>query len=138
VRIVYCPGVWDLCHIGHLNILNASKALGDLLVVGVVSDDGAEAYKFRRPVHDEQTRLAVIRALRMVDFAVLQPTTDPTPVLEVIRPHVLTHGSDWEQLREGQETLERLGIEFTLLPYTWGTSSSELIETLVKRGQEAT
>lgn len=131
-RIVFCPGVFDLCHIGHLNILRASKALGDVLVVGVVSDEGAAAYK-RRPVQDEQTRLAVIKALRMVSFAYLQPTTDPTPLLEVVRPHVLTHGSDWTQLREGQETLTRLGIEFVRLPYTPGVSTGQLIERAFER-----
>lgn len=137
MKTIYCPGCWDLLHPGHLNILERSRALGDRLVVGVVSDDGAEAYK-RRPVQDEQTRLAVIRALRVVDLAVLQKTTDPTPELEVIRPDILTHGSDWSQLREGQETLERLGIAFVLLPYTPGVSTSDLIAQLFARGAAVT
>lgn len=136
-RIIYCPGVWDLLHLGHLNILRRSKSLGDKLIVGVVSDEGAAAYK-RRPVHDEVTRLEVVKALRMVDAAYIQATTDPTPLLELLRPHVLTHGTDWEQLREGQETLERLGIAFVRLPYTQGVSSSEYIAQLVQRGMEVT
>jgi rfaE bifunctional protein nucleotidyltransferase chain/domain len=137
VRVIYCPGVFDLLHQGHLNMLTGSKALGDRLIVGVVSDAGAAAYK-RLPVQDEGTRLAVIRALRVVDWAVIQPTTDPTPVLELLRPDVLTHGSDWDQLREGQETLARLGIEFAILPYTPGISSSDLVAALVDRGRAVT
>jgi bifunctional ADP-heptose synthase (sugar kinase/adenylyltransferase) len=61
-------------------------------------------------------------------MAVLQPTTDPTPVLERLRPDVMTHGDDWERLREGQETLERLGIEWQLVPYTPGISTTLLRE----------
>lgn len=139
-RIIYCPGVWDLLHRGHLNILRASRAMGEMLIVGVVSDDGVEAYKGRRPVHDEQTRLEVIRSLRMVDGARIQPTTDPTPILEALipRPTALTHGDDWERLREGQETLDLLGIEFRLIPYTHGVSSSGYIAELAERGMAVT
>jgi cytidyltransferase-like protein len=132
-RIVYTAGVWDLLHQGHLNLLTRSKALGEVLVVGVVSDDGTAAYK-RRPLHDQRTRLEVIRALRMVDFAVLQPTTDPSLILELLRPAIMTHGSDWSRLREGHETLERLGIDFRVLPYTPGVCSSDLVAACVERG----
>lgn len=133
-RVIFCPGVFDLLHQGHLNILRASRELGDVLVVGVVSDRGAEAYK-RRPVQDEQTRLEVIKALRIVDAAYLQPTTDPSGLLEVIRPRpsILTHGSDWSRLREGHATLARLGIKFVRLPYTEGISTGQLIERAFDR-----
>jgi len=136
-RLIYTAGVWDLLHRGHLNLLRRSRALGDVLIVGVVSDDGAAAYK-RRPIQDEETRLAVMRALRMVDFAVLQPTTDPTPILEVFRPHVMTHGDDWDRLREGNDTLALLGIDFMTLPYTHGVSSTDLIRELTARGEVMT
>lgn len=129
MRVIYTAGVFDLLHQGHLNLLNRSKALGDVLVVGVISDDGAEAYK-RRPVQDEKTRLAVVRALSVVDCALLQPTTDPTPVLELLRPHVMTHGDDWHKLREGHETIVRLGIEWTLIPYTPNVSTTAFLEAM--------
>jgi len=61
---------------------------------------------------------------------VLQPTTDPTPVLEIIRPHVMTHGDDWKRLREGNETLVRLGVEFVLLPYGNGKGTTGIIERI--------
>jgi hypothetical protein len=66
-----------------------------------------------------------------VDLAVVQPGTDPTPALVRLDsvgacPAVMTHGDDWEVLREGQETLEALGIEWKLIPYTDGISSTEL------------
>lgn len=127
-RIVFVPGVWDLLHAGHLNLLWRAKQLGDVLVVGVVSDTGTEAYKGRRPAQSERLRLQTVGRLGFVDVVELQATTDPTPLLERFRPAQLVHGSDWDRLREGHETLGRLGIEFVRLPYT-----PEVSTTLLRR-----
>lgn len=127
MRVTYTAGVFDLLHSGHLNLLERSAALGDQLIVGVVSDDGAESYK-RRPVQGEATRLRVIRSLACVDAALLQPGTDPTPCLELVRPDVMTHGDDWTELLEGQQTLNRLGVEWVTLPYTPGVSTTQVRE----------
>lgn len=124
--VAYTAGVFDMLHIGHLNLLRRSAQWGTTLVVGVVTDAGAERYKGHRPVQDERTRLEVVRALPFVDLAILQDGTDPSAVLEVIRPQVMTHGDDWSKLREGHETLDRLGIRFVSLPYTQGISSTLL------------
>ena len=137
MRIVYAPGCYDLLHEGHRNFLRRSKALGDFLIAGIVTDDGAAAYK-RRPVQPEQTRLGNVRDLRYVDLAVLQPGTDPTPVLRSlvrlgIKPDLLTHGDDWQRLREGHETLEELGIGWALVPYTHGVSTTDTIQVMEAR-----
>jgi glycerol-3-phosphate cytidylyltransferase len=129
-RLGYVPGVFDLLHEGHLNLLRRAREQCDLLAVGVVSDAGCEAYKGKRPVQHEDTRLEVIRNLRMVSCGVMQATTDPTPNLHVLRPQALFHGDDWTRLLEGQETLEALGIAFVLLPYTPGVSTSLLRERM--------
>lgn len=126
MKIIYTAGVWDLLHRGHLNVLWESKRLGDVLVVGVVSDAGCAAYKGRRPHQNAALRMQVIRRLGFVDVVELQPTTDPTPLLERFRPGIMTHGDDWHRLREGHETLDRLGIEWVSIPYTHGVSSTEL------------
>jgi glycerol-3-phosphate cytidylyltransferase len=126
--IVYVPGVWDLLHVGHLNLLWRAKALGDVLVVGVVSDAGCHAYKGIFPAENVELRTRHLKQLAWVDVIVTQATTDPTPNLERFRPHCLVHGDDWARLREGQETLERLGIEWIGLPYTDGISSTLLRE----------
>lgn len=125
-RICYTAGVFDLLHVGHLNILWRSKALADVLVVGVVSDTGTEAYKGRRPVQNIHQRMDAVRRLRFVDVVEIQHTTDPTDNLERFRPDVMTHGSDWDRLLEGHDSLERLGIEFVTLPYTPDVSTTEL------------
>lgn len=128
VRVIYTAGVWDLLHRGHQNLLLASAQLGDRLVVGVVSDDGTARYKGFYPTESEETRLRRVRALPYVDAALIQEGTDPSDILRIVRPDVMTHGSDWKRLREGHATLERLRIEWRLLPYTPGVSSSMLRE----------
>lgn len=130
VKIGYTAGVWDLLHRGHLNLLWETRKLCDVLVVGVVSDTGAAAYKGRFPVQSTEQRMRAIERLGFVDVVVLQPTTDPSEILERIRPDLMTHGDDWDRLREGHETLERLGVEWVLIPYTRGVSTTQLRERM--------
>ena len=133
-RVIYTAGVFDLLHRGHVNMLWASKALGDVLVVGVVSDAGCFAYKHRRPVQNVQQRMRAVEALGFVDVVVLQHGTDPSENLVRFRPDAMTHGDDWERLREGHETLGRLGIAFRRLPYTPGVSTTLLREAMATTG----
>jgi glycerol-3-phosphate cytidylyltransferase len=128
--VVYTAGVWDLFHRGHLNILWQSRKLGDILVVGVVSDWGVVAYKDREPIDNIWERMRTIQELPWVDLVMQQETTDPSDNLRRILPDVFTHGSDWDKLREGHDTLEELGIEYVSIPYTPG------ISTTILRGDE--
>lgn len=125
-RVVMTSGVFDLLHRGHLNLLWRAKALGDFLVVGVVSDAGAAAYKGQVPIENVQQRIRNVERVRCVDAVALQSGTDPSELLERFRPDILCHGDDWTRLRAGQETVERLGIEWVLLPYTPGVSTTLL------------
>jgi glycerol-3-phosphate cytidylyltransferase len=126
--VVFTAGVWDILHIGHLALLQRAKALGDRLVVGVLTDEAAERYK-PRPVIPFEQRLEIIRALRMVDEAVQVDDTNATPVLQRLEPHILVHGSDishkpgWEI---GQTWMKEHGRQFVVLPYTEGVSSTGL------------
>lgn len=128
--IVMTSGVFSMLHRGHLNILWASKQLGDILVVGVISDRGTAAYKADFPVDSLQQRMAALLRLGFVDVVVAQETTDPSPLVERFMPNIFTHGDDWNELRQGQETLERLGVEWRLLPYTPDISTTLLRERL--------
>lgn len=119
-------GVFDLLHRGHLNLLWRARQLGDMLLVGVVSDDGTKAYKEQFPQQMQWRRMAALQRLPCVNLVELQETTDPTPLLERWRPDVLVHGDDWDRLLVGQETVERLGVEWVLLPYTHGISTTSL------------
>jgi rfaE bifunctional protein nucleotidyltransferase chain/domain len=127
-RIVFTAGVWDILHVGHLNLLRRAKALGETLVVGVLTDEAAGRYK-PRPVMPFEQRLEIIRSLRMVDDVVRVDDTNATPVLEQLRPDILVHGSDidhkpgWEI---GQTWMRENGRQFVVLPYTEGVSSTGL------------
>lgn len=125
-RIVFVPGVWDLLHAGHINLLWRARQLGDVLAVGVVSSWGCREYKGHGPAQGLVERVAAVRQLTFVDVVAEQDSTDPTPLLERYRPQFLVHGDDWKRLIRGNETLVRLGIELVLLPYTEGVSSTIL------------
>jgi cytidyltransferase-like protein len=126
MNIVYTAGVWDLIHHGHLNFLRESAKLGEILVVGVVSDEGTRNYKGIYPVDAEYQRLETIARLPWVTLAVPQLGTDPSLNLRRFMPDIFTHGDDWDRLKEGHETLEELGIEYRTIPYTQGISSTML------------
>lgn len=125
-RVVYVPGVFDLLHAGHINLLWRARQLGDVLIVGVVSSWGCREYKGTSPKQGLPARVEAIRQLTFVDVVEEQESTDPTPQLVRFRPQVLVHGDDWKRLIKGNETLERLGIELVLLPYTPDISSTLL------------
>lgn len=127
---VYCAGVFDVFHIGHLNILKRAANLGDELHVGVLTDDGAEAYK-RRPFVPFAERLAIVESLSCVTAAFQQLDTDPTKYgeLQLIDPDILVHGSDWDRVG-GQKWMEKRGRKVVFLPYTPGVSTSQRIQEL--------
>jgi len=125
---VFTAGVWDILHVGHLNLLNRAKALGDVLLVGVLTDEAAERYK-PRPVMPFEQRIELVRALRMVDEVYPVHDTNATPLIAELEPDILVHGSDishkpgWEI---GQTWIREHGGQFVVLPYTEGVSSTGL------------
>lgn len=125
-RVVMASGVFDLLHVGHINLLWRAKQLGDVLVVGVVSDHGTRDYKGRYAAEGERVRMRAVLDLGFVDVVAEQAGTDPSALLERFRPDVLVHGDDWSELLQGQATVERLGIEWKLLPYTPDVSTTAL------------
>ena len=130
MRLIYTAGVWDILHRGHINFLRESAKLGDVLIVGVVTDCGTEAYKHILPTQDQWTRLKQVRQLPWVTFATLQDGTDPSNNLRRFLPDIFTHGDDWHRLKQGHDTLEELGIEYVTVPYTPNVSSTQLREAL--------
>ena len=133
--VVFTAGVWDILHVGHLNLLRRAKALGDRLIVGVLTDEAAERYK-PRPVMPFDQRLELIAELRVVDEVVQVDDTNATTLLQKLEPHILVHGSDilkksdWEI---GQTWMREHGRQFVVLPYTEGVSSTRLKTTVRAR-----
>lgn len=132
VKIIYTAGVFDLLHYGHRHILKQSRELGNRLIVGVVANAD---YKGVTPSWSLDRRVAEVSALPEVDLVVVQPSTDPTPVLNRLdwmglRPAAMTHGGDWDRLLEGHETLDTLGIEWVKVPLVSDISSTKIRESL--------
>jgi rfaE bifunctional protein nucleotidyltransferase chain/domain len=133
--VVFTAGVWDILHVGHLNLLRRAKALGNRLIVGVLTDEAAERYK-PRPVMPFEQRIELIAELRMVDGVAQVDDTNATLVLQQLRPHILVHGSDilkkpnWEI---GQTWMREQGLQYVVLPYTEGVSSTTLKTTVRAR-----
>src|SRR5574340_1801608 len=111
-RIVFTNGCFDLMHIGHTRYLQAARNLGDLLVVGVNSDDSVRALNkdTDRPIVPEAQRAEVLAALACVDHVVIFPEPDPGALIATIQPDILVKGGDWSLDRiVGRETVEARG-----------------------------
>ena len=126
--IVYTAGVFDLFHIGHLNVLQNARGLGDRLVVGVSTDELVERYKGRRPVIPFEERIRIVGALKCVDVCIPQYDLDKYAAWERIGYDVLVIGDDWygvDRWMEYKARLEEKGVRVVFLPYTRGVSSSQ-------------
>lgn len=127
--IGYTQGVFDMFHIGHLNLLNNAKARCDHLVVGVNSDILVQSYKNKTPVVDEQTRKIIVENIKAVDEAYVVNTLDKVEIRKQIPFDVIFIGDDWKGSPRWSKTQDRLrefGVEVVFLPYTQSISSSIL------------
>ena len=127
----YTTGVFDMFHIGHLNILRQAKAQCDYLIVGVSTDELTMEYKFRRPIIGFDDRIAIVSAIRYVDLAVPQTSMDKYHAWEKLHFDVLFHGSDWQNTdmyEKAERDLSGVGVRIVYFPYTQGISSSMLAE----------
>lgn len=131
-RIVFTNGCFDLLHVGHIRYLQQARRMGDLLVVGINSDDSVGRLKGpSRPVQPEQDRAEILAGLECVDYVVCFEQDTPIGVIERIRPDVLVKGADWPVDRiVGREVVERSGGRVATITYVEGISTSALIERI--------
>lgn len=132
--IGYTSGVYDLFHIGHLNLLKNAKGLCDKLIVGVSTDKLVE-YKHKHPVIPFEERIEIVRSCKFVDAAIPQEELDKYKMWEKLHFDVLFVGDDWynsPSWKEMEEKFSKVGVRVVYFPYTKGTSSTLLNETLTK------
>lgn len=132
--IGYTSGVYDLFHIGHLNLLKNASALCDRLVVGVSTDD-LVSYKHKKSVIPFKERLEIVRSIKYVDAVIPQETLDKMEVWRKIKFDVMFVGDDWyenNRWKEYEQQFQEVGVKIIYFPYTKGTSSTLLNETLIK------
>ena len=132
LRIGYTTGVYDLFHIGHLNLLRKSKAECDYLIVGVSTDDLVE-YKGKRAVIPFEERKEIVGAIRYVDEVVTQEDMNKFGAWEKYHFNVMFVGDDWkgtDKWNKIEADMKNVGVEVVYFPYTKGTSSTLINETL--------
>lgn len=132
---VFLNGVWDLLHIGHLNILERAKKLGGTLIVGVNTDKTVYQYKGRYPIISFKERKRMVESLECVDMAIPH-TLNETKMLDKYHIAVIAVGSDYGKLghqKRFREYAEKKGIKFTVFPYTKGISTIKIMEKISGR-----
>ncbi len=132
-RIVFTNGCFDLMHVGHTRYLQSARALGDLLVVGVNSDDSVRSLDKApdRPIVNEAQRAEVVAALGCVDFVVVFSEPDPKALITAVQPDVLVKGGDWSLDRIiGRDVVEARGGKVQTIPLVPGLSTTALIHRI--------
>ena len=130
--IGYTSGVYDLFHIGHLNLLKNAKGMCDKLIVGVTTDD-LSLYKGKKPLIPFDDRIEIVRSIRYVDAVVPQETMDKLDMCKKLRATLLFVGDDWYNTQKWisiEAELEEIGVKVVFFPYTKGFSSSKIREIL--------
>ncbi|NUO80211.1 D-glycero-beta-D-manno-heptose 1-phosphate adenylyltransferase [candidate division KSB1 bacterium] len=134
-RVVFTNGCFDILHRGHVEYLQKARAHGDLLIVGLNSDDSVRRLKGEgRPVVPQEDRATILAALRCVDYVVYFEEDTPARLIAEIQPDVLVKGADY-QINEivGHEVVQAGGGEVVRIPLTPGRATRDVIATIVER-----
>lgn len=134
-KVGYTTGVFDMFHIGHLNILKNAKEQCETLIVGVSTDELVRTYKNKTPIIPFEERIEIVKAIRYVDRVVPQITMDKMDAWDELHFDVLFHGSDWKNSTLYNTIIDnfsKVGVEVIFLPHTEGVSSTLLSEVLHK------
>lgn len=128
----YTSGVYDLFHVGHLNLLKNAKGLCDKLIVGVTSDE-LVSYKNKKAVIPHNERMEIVRNIRYVDAVVPQNDMDKFKMWERLKFDVMFVGDDWfetEKWKDLDQKFRSVGVKIIYFPYTKGISSTIINKTL--------
>lgn len=137
-RVGYTTGVYDMFHIGHLNIIRRAKEQCDHLIVGVTTDALCLANKGKLPIICQEDRVAIVEAIRYVDKVVLQTDMDKVKAVKQYGVDAVFVGSDWkgtEAWKQYEKDFAKEGCEVVYLEHTDGISSSILRDRLNQGGR---
>lgn len=132
MTIGYTAGVYDLFHIGHLNLLKNAKGMCDKLIVGVTTDN-LVTYKGKHSMIPFEDRLEIVRSIKYVDAVVPQDDMDKLTMCKKLGASYLFVGDDWygtEKWQKYEEEFEKAGVKIIYFPYTKGISSTKITEAL--------
>lgn len=134
-RVVFTNGCFDLLHVGHVRLLEASRRLGDCLIVGLNTDRSVSALKGpTRPVVSETARAEVLGALRAVDYVTLFDEPTPLELIRAVVPDVLVKGGDYTpDTVVGRDVVEAHGGRVEIIPLVGGFSTTSIIGKAIGR-----
>ena len=138
-RVVFTNGVFDLLHVGHVRYLQAARALGDALFIGVNSDDSVRRLKGpTRPLNLAEERAELLDALRCVDAVCIFGEDTPMTLLEIVRPDIHAKGGDYKTPDALPETplVRSFGGEVVILPLIDGRSTTRLMDLMAQHQSE--
>lgn len=128
-KVGYTDGVYDLFHIGHLNMIQTAKQNCEYLIVGIHGDAVVEEYKHRRPIVNENDRKRIIEAIKGVDRAEINRFRDKLKLWELYHFDVIFIGDDWkgtDRWNQFEKILGEVNVDVVYVPYTKGISTTEL------------
>lgn len=128
-KIGYTDGVYDLFHVGHLNMIKEAKKHCDFLIVGVHSDQIVKEYKNRETIINENDRAAIVGALKYVDKVVINNTRDKMELWNLYHFNVVFIGDDWkgtERWNKFESELSKINVDVVYIPYTKCISTTKI------------
>ena len=134
-KIVFTNGCFDLLHAGHAHYLNECKKLGDLLVVGINSDDSIRKIKGeKRPIIPLELRAYLLSNLGAVDYVVPFEEETPLKLIKAIKPDFLVKGGDWKiENIVGADFVQSYGGKVLTIPFKFDISTTKIVEEIKKR-----
>ena len=131
MKTVFTCGVFDLFHIGHLNLIKESKSYGDKLIVGINTDEFTLSYKNKRPVIPFEQRFEIIKSCKYVDLVVKAEEYLPLKYIKEYGVNVITIGSDWKNTEiESINWAKNNNVDVVYITYTQNISTSHIIEKI--------
>ena len=132
-RIVFTNGCFDILHVGHVRYLTSAKKEGDILVVGLNSDESVKSIKDpNRPIIHQNQRAEVVAGLGCVDYITIFDEPDPLLIIQAVKPDVLVKGSDWpEEKIVGNDFVKQSGGRVVRIPIVDEVSTSSIIRRIV-------
>ncbi|KWT91116.1 D-glycero-beta-D-manno-heptose 1-phosphate adenylyltransferase [Candidatus Magnetominusculus xianensis] len=128
-KLVFTNGCFDIIHAGHVQYLQEARALGDMLIVAVNSDDSVRRLKPRRPIVTQAERALVLSALAAVDYVLIFDEDTPIEVISALRPDILVKGGDW---RKEDIVGSSIVPDVYSLPYVAGMSTTGIINKILE------
>ena len=138
-KIVFTNGCFDILHVGHVRYLAAARSEGDILIVGLNSDESVKTIKDdHRPITSQDQRAEILAALWCVDYVTVFNEPDPLTLITAIKPDVLVKGADWEEQEIiGADVVKASWGKVVRVAFVADVSTSGIIERIVKRYRPA-